>query len=116
LVLAASVDDLLGLRHEPDYALEGKIWRPRVPVALARAQPPTFEGEITAVVARIIGAAAARDESAEAQAEQVLDELNRRGLLRDASKAARSSGTTAETPCTACHCRWFSVNTVAAYS
>lgn len=35
LVLAASVDDLLGLRHEPDYALEGKIWRPRVPVALA---------------------------------------------------------------------------------
>jgi hypothetical protein len=33
--LAASVDDLLGLRHEPDYALEGKIWRPRVPVALA---------------------------------------------------------------------------------
>jgi len=47
LVMAASVEELLGLRHEPDYALEGKIWQPRAPVALARAEPPTSEGEIT---------------------------------------------------------------------
>jgi hypothetical protein len=84
LVMAASVDELVGLRHEPEYALEGKIWRPRAPVALARAQPPTSEGKITTVVARIIGEAAARGESAEAQAEQVLGELHRRGLLRGA--------------------------------
>jgi hypothetical protein len=31
LVMAASVEELLGLRHEPDYALEGKIWQPRAP-------------------------------------------------------------------------------------
>jgi hypothetical protein len=47
LVMAASVDELVGLRHEPDYALEGKIWRPRAPVTLARAELPTSEGEIT---------------------------------------------------------------------
>jgi hypothetical protein len=38
------------------------------------------------VVARIIGKAAAQGDSAEAQAKQVLDELHRRGLLRDAPK------------------------------
>ncbi len=99
LVMVASVDELLGLRHEPDYALEGKIWQPRAPVALARAEPesPTSEGEITTVVARVIGEAAARDDSADAQAKQVLEKLHRRGLLRGASKATRYSSTTAET-------------------
>ncbi len=99
LVMVASVDELLGLRHEPDYALEGKIWQPRAPVALARAEPepPTSEGEITTVVARVIGEAAARGDSADAQAKQVLEKLHRRGLLRGASKATRYSSTTAET-------------------
>jgi hypothetical protein len=99
LVMAASVDELLGLRHESDYALEGRIWRPRAPVHLARAErePPTSEGEITTLVARVIGQAAARGDSAEAQAEQVLEELHRRGLLRGAPEAARYPSTTAET-------------------
>jgi predicted nuclease with RNAse H fold len=39
LVMAASVDELLALRHEPDYALEGKIWQPCAPVDLPRAEP-----------------------------------------------------------------------------
>jgi predicted nuclease with RNAse H fold len=99
LVMAASVDELLGLRHEPDYALEGKIWQPRAPVDLPRAEPepPTAASEITTVVARIIGQAAARGDSAETQAEQVLDELHRRGLLRGAVEAIGDSSTTAET-------------------
>jgi hypothetical protein len=99
LVMAASVDQLLGLRHEPDYALEGKIWQPHAPVDLPRAEPElrTFEGEITTVIARIIGEAAARGDSAEAQAEQVLDELHQRGLLRGRTWQARHSSTTTET-------------------
>jgi hypothetical protein len=39
LVMTASVDELLGLRQEPDDALEGRIWQPRAPVALTRAEP-----------------------------------------------------------------------------
>jgi hypothetical protein len=103
LVMAASVDEVLGLRHEPDYALEGRIWQPHAPVDLPRAErePRTSEDKITTVVARVIGQAAARGDSAEAQAEQVLDELRRRGLLCGAPEAARSSGTTAET-----HTQW----------
>jgi hypothetical protein len=98
LVMAASVDELLGLGHEPDYTLEGKIWQPHAPVDLPRAEPElrTFEGEITTVLARIIGKAAARGDSAEAQAEQVLDELHRRGLLRDATEQALHSTTTVD--------------------
>jgi hypothetical protein len=49
------------------------------------------------VVARVIGEAAARGDSAEAQAEQVLDELNRRGLPRSAPEAARYSSNTVTT-------------------
>jgi hypothetical protein len=84
LVMTASVDELLDLGHEPDYAFEGRIWQPHVPVDLPGAEPElgTSEGEIMAAVARVIGEAAARGDSAEAQAEQVLDELHRRGLLR----------------------------------
>jgi predicted nuclease with RNAse H fold len=90
LVMAASVDELLGLRHEPDYALEGKIWQPRASADPPRAgpEPRTSDREITTVVARVISQAAARGASAEAQAEQVLDELDRRGLLRRAPGAA----------------------------
>jgi predicted nuclease with RNAse H fold len=99
LVMTASVDELVGLHHEPDYALEGRIWQPRTSVDLpgAEPEPRTSEGEIMTVVARVIGEAAARGDSAEAQAEQVLGELNRRGLLRGAPEAARYSSTTGET-------------------
>jgi len=40
--LAAAAEELLALPDEPGYALEGKIWQPRVPVALSDAarQPP----------------------------------------------------------------------------
>jgi predicted nuclease with RNAse H fold len=99
LVMAVSVDELVGLHHEPDYALEGRIWQPITPVDLpgAEPEPSTSEGEIMTVVARVIGEAAARGDSAEAQAEQVLGELNRRGLLRLAPEAIRYSSTTGET-------------------
>jgi hypothetical protein len=99
VVMAPAVDDLLGLRHEPDYAVEGKIWQPRVPVELRRAEPEpcTFASEITTAVARVIGEAATRGDSAEAQAEQVLDELNRRGLLHGAPEEAQYSSTAEET-------------------
>jgi hypothetical protein len=98
VVMAAAVDDLLGLRHEPDYAVEGKIWQPRVQVELPRAEPerPTFASEITTAVARIIDEAAMRGDSAEAQAERVLDELNRRGLLHGAPEEAQYSSTAEE--------------------
>jgi predicted deacylase len=49
------------------------------------------------LAAPVIGEAAARGNAAEAQAEQVLDELRRRGLLRGMREAARYSSTTAET-------------------
>jgi hypothetical protein len=73
-------------------------WQPRVLVELPRAEPEprTFAGEITTAVARIIGEAATRGDSAEAQAEQVLDELNRRGLLHGAPEEAKYSSTAEE--------------------
>jgi hypothetical protein len=43
LVMAASTDQLVGLRHEPDCALEGKIRRPPAPVDLPRAEPELSE-------------------------------------------------------------------------
>jgi hypothetical protein len=97
--MAASVDELVGLRHEPDYALEGKIWQPRAPLELPQAEPElqTSVTEITTAVARVTGEAAARGDSAEAQAEQVLDELHRRGLFRGAPEASEHSSTTADT-------------------
>jgi hypothetical protein len=110
LVMAASVDELFGLRHEPDYALEGRIWQRHASVDLPRAErePPTSEGEITTVVARVIGEAAARGDSTEAQAEQVLDELHRRGLLCGAPEATRPSAQPRRPTCTGCHRRAFS--------
>jgi hypothetical protein len=39
LVMSASADELLGLRHEPDYALEGKIWQARALVDLPEPVP-----------------------------------------------------------------------------
>jgi len=83
LAMAAAVEELLALPDEPGYALEGKIWQPRAPVALGDAgrQPHRDYGELATAVARVISEAAARGDSVRAQAEQVLDELSRRGLL-----------------------------------
>ncbi len=66
LVMAASVDELVDLRHESDYALEGKIWQPRAAVVFPRAEPGarTTAREITSTVARVIGEAAARGDGA----------------------------------------------------
>jgi hypothetical protein len=78
--LAMAAEELLALPDEPGYALEGKIWQPRVPVALGSAgrQPQPAHGELVTAVARVISEAAARGDSVRAQAEQVLEEL---GLL-----------------------------------
>jgi len=83
LVMPTAVDELLALPDEPDYAVEGKIWQPRTSVAIANRDrnPPTSNEDLPAVVARILRVSAGRDDSAEAQAEQVLDELSRRGLI-----------------------------------
>jgi hypothetical protein len=83
LVMAARVDELRTLHEPPGYVLEGKIWQPRDPVALGtggRLRQGAY-GELAAAVAAVIREAAARGESATAQAEQVLDMLRRRGLL-----------------------------------
>jgi len=53
----------------------------------AEAEPRTFASEITAAIARVIDEAAARGDTAEPQAERVLDGLDRRGLLRGAPEA-----------------------------
>ena len=96
--MVASVDELFVLRHQPECALEGKIWQPRAPVDLlqAGAEPRTFAGEITAAIARVIDEAIARRDAAEAQGEQVLNGLDRRGLRRGAPEAMRYSSTTGE--------------------
>jgi hypothetical protein len=84
VVMAASAEELRALGEEPDYALEGRIWRPRhhpgVPERAARP-PRGAYGELTAAVARVLEAAAAQGASATAQADEVLHLLARRGLL-----------------------------------
>lgn len=83
LVMAAAAVELHALPDEPDYGLEGKIWQPRLPVALGSAavQWQDAHEELATVVFHVIREAAARGDSMRAQAEQVLDELSRRGLL-----------------------------------
>jgi hypothetical protein len=83
VVMAARVDELRTLPDAPGYALEGKIWQPRDPVALGtggRLEQGAY-GELATAVAVVLREAAARGESATSQAEQVLDLLNRRGRL-----------------------------------
>jgi hypothetical protein len=83
VVMAARVDELRTVPDAPGYSLEGKVWQPRDPVALGTGGPlpQGAYGELATAVAAVIREAAARGESATAQAEQVLDLLNRRGLL-----------------------------------
>jgi hypothetical protein len=83
VVMAVRVEELKALSEEPVYAIEGKIWAPSDPVALGTAGrlPARGYGELGTAVARVIREAAARGESATAQADEVLDPLNRRGLL-----------------------------------
>jgi hypothetical protein len=83
LVMAARVDELRTLPDAPEYALEGKIWRPRDPVPLGTGGRPEqgAYGELATAVAAVLREAAARGASATSQAEQVLDLLNRRGRL-----------------------------------
>jgi hypothetical protein len=85
VVMAARVEELTALPEQPGYAIEGKIWAPhgRAGVATAARLPAGRYGELGSAVARVLLAAAARGESATAQADEVLDMLNRRGLLGD---------------------------------
>jgi hypothetical protein len=81
--MAARVEELRALPDAPSYALEGKIWAPREPVTLGtsgRLSAGAY-GELAIAVAHVIREAAARGESATAQADQVLDLLHRRGEL-----------------------------------
>ncbi|HEU4900342.1 MAG TPA: hypothetical protein VFX88_22670 [Actinomycetota bacterium] len=82
-VMAARVEELRTLPDASGYELEGKIWKPRDPVALGTGShlPEGAYGELATAVAAVIREAAARGESATAQAGQVLDMLSRRGLL-----------------------------------
>jgi hypothetical protein len=83
VVMAARVEELKALPEEPGYAIEGKIWAPRDPAAVGTAGrlPASRYGELGSGVARVIQAAVARGESATAQADEVLEMLNGRGLL-----------------------------------
>jgi hypothetical protein len=82
VVMAARVEDLKALREEPGYATEGRIWAPRDRAAgTAGRVPASRHGELGSAAARVILEAAARGESATAQADAVLDMLYRRGLL-----------------------------------
>jgi hypothetical protein len=83
VVMAARVDELRTVPDALGYSFEGKIWQPRDPVALGTGGPlpQGAYGALATAVADVIREAAARGESATAQAEQVLDLLNRRGLL-----------------------------------
>ena len=73
VVMAARVEELQALPEEPGYATEGKIWAPRDPVALGTAGrlPAGGYGELGTAVARVIREAAARGESATAQADEL---------------------------------------------
>jgi hypothetical protein len=81
--MAVRVEELRTLPDAPGYALEGKIWQPRDRVVLGSGGRLRrgAHGELSAAVAAVIREAAARGESETAQAKQVLDMLNRRGLL-----------------------------------
>ena len=83
LVLAAGIEELPAIPGGPDYALEGKIYQPRIPLASGsgRRQPVSAYGELTTAAARVIQEVAARGGSVSEQAEEVLDMLRRRGLL-----------------------------------
>ena len=83
LVMAARTEELQALPDAPGYALEGRIWAPRDPITLAASgrQRQGAHGELAAAVAHVISEAAARGSSATAQADLVLELLNRRGLL-----------------------------------
>jgi hypothetical protein len=83
VVMAAGAAELRALPEEPGYALEGRIWRPRHP-----GRPGTGDhrrqgthGELATAVARVIEETAAHGASPAAQANEVLDLLQRRGLL-----------------------------------
>jgi hypothetical protein len=83
VVMAARIDELRTLPGAPGYTLEGKIWQPHDPVTFGTAGrlPRGTYRELSAAVAAVIREAAGRGESATTQADQVLDMLNRRGLL-----------------------------------
>jgi len=83
VVMAARLEELRMLPDAPGYALEGKIWQPSdaVPLGTGSRLAQGGYGELATAVAAVIREAAGRGESATRQAEQVLDMLNRRGLL-----------------------------------
>ena len=87
VVMAARVDELRMVPDAPGYSLEGKIWQPRDSVAIGTGGPlpQGAYGELATAVAAVIREAAARGESATAQAQRVLDLLGRRGLLSDST-------------------------------
>jgi hypothetical protein len=91
VVMAAGVEELRALPDAPGYAIEGKIWRPRHHGTLGTGDrlPQGIYGELGAAVAKVIREAAARGESATAQADRVLDMLHRRGLLGGADRPVR---------------------------
>jgi alkylated DNA nucleotide flippase Atl1 len=55
LTMAAAVEQLVALPEAPEYALEGKIWQPGVPVALARTEPDrrSSDSELAPAVGRV---------------------------------------------------------------
>ena len=83
VVMAASVEELRALPEAPGYEVEGQIWRPHRRVALGTGdrRPHGTYGELATAVARVIQEVAARGASETAQAEAVLDLLQRRGAL-----------------------------------
>jgi hypothetical protein len=96
VVMAARLEELRTLPGAPGYELEGKIWQPRDPVALASGDrlPAEAYGELGTAVAQVIREAGARGASAAAQAEEILHLLDRRGVL--GARAARSAGSRAD--------------------
>ena len=86
LSMASAVEELAALEPEPEYQLEGKIWRPQEHVSPEPALQSVLhaEDDLGAALAGIIDRAVSDGESARSQAERVLAELHRRGLLRRA--------------------------------
>jgi len=89
VVMAARMEELRALPDASGYELEGMIWRPRDPITLGPGdrRPAGAYGELGTAVAQVIREAAARGASATEQAEEVLDLLDRRGLLGPVSKS-----------------------------
>jgi hypothetical protein len=83
VVMAGGVGELRALPEAPGYEVEGMIWRPHHRVALGTGggRWQGTHGELATAVARVIQEAVACGASATAQAEAVLDLLQRRGLL-----------------------------------